>query len=234
MTNLDGLRAKLQNAHARIDSIVSAFLPLSGGELSGPVLFDGVSNPGTPASGKMYLYANTVGRMAMEDSGGITYGVKAARGNIQSFTSNSGTETGVSAAWQIPANSMGVGTFCKLTVYGVGTYSSGTVTWIQNHVFGGGQARAAYASLPGTFMWWGETTIICVTTGSTGTALVTTRFTVSAADVQANPSLILGFTGGVSGTTVTVDTTSATTMQMTSAGNGTFSLTGVFSTFERS
>jgi hypothetical protein len=181
--NLDGLRAKIQSAHARIDSLVA------GGALTGA--------------------------------------------DKQSFTCNSGTATQMTAAWPIPANDAHVGTLYRLKSFGVGTYASGTSQWWRCNVFGSGQAQATFTSLPGTFMWDCETEVLIVTTGGSGTAFVKMRVGLSAASVGATPGLIYGMTGGVGGTTVTVDTTTPTTMFVECAIQVTCTIKSLGSSFER-
>lgn len=238
-----GAAGQVRLTYQAPSGIIAAVQPLAGTDQYGFPYVAGLSGqnlqlygnvtPATPPSGSSILYTSGGGSPTVINSTGLNGQIPATRGNIQSFTGNSGSATAVTAAWAVPASDANVGTVYRVRAFGVGTYSSGTVTWWQCKVFGNGQAQATYSSLPSAFLWEADAEVSIVTLGSSGTALVKCRVLVSASQAQANPNVIIGMTGGTGGTTVTVDTTAATTMSLICAGNGTFSIRGVTSTFER-
>jgi hypothetical protein len=224
-------------------SIIAAVQPVAGTDQYGNPYVAGLSGqnlqlygnvtPATPPAGSSILYTTGGGSPTVVNSTGLNGQIPATRGNIQSFTCNSGASTAVTAAWSIPANDANVGTVYRVRAFGVGTYTSGNTNWWECQVFGSGQAKAQYPSFPATFLWEADAEVSVVTTGSSGTAFVKLSVLVSGNQAQANPSVIIGMTGGTGGTVVTVNTTSATTMSLICAVNGTCSITGITSTFER-
>jgi hypothetical protein len=196
-----------------------------------------VSQTGTPNSQYSIFYADANGSAAYRN-GPSGYNGQLVNSISQvptPRTAGSGTPTAVTAAFGIPANDAAPGTVYRLRAWGVGTYSSGSTNWWECEVFGAGQAEALFTGLPSTFLWEAEAEIAIVTAGSSGTAYVKNTVKVSEAPGGGNatPSIVTGMTGGVAGTTIAVNTTTATTASFFCAMTGTASITGITATFER-
>ena len=194
-----------------------------------------VTQSSTPFSQNSIFYADSNGTAAFRNgSAGFNGQLVNSIGAVPSVrTANSGTATAVTPLFTVPAGDATAGTTYRIKATGVGTYSSGNNTWWEIQAFGGNQAQAGYASLPGSFMWETEAVVSVVTAGATGTAYMCVRVCLSASGVGASPGLILGYTGGTGGTTVSIDTTSSTTIGLICAGNGTFSIKGITASLER-
>jgi hypothetical protein len=207
---------------------------VTGGSFQNLELY-GAPNPAAPtATNAAILYSTGAGPNIITKSG-YRAGISLSQGNSTDAprTANSGSATAVTASFTIPANDAVAGTCYRLRAWGYGTYSSGSTNWWQTEAFGSGpQGEANFSSLPSVFQWESTADVIIVTTGSSGTAHFKTAVVLGNG---ANPAAAVGVNGNTTGGygAVSVNTTVSTTMAIYCAVNGTCSITGIASTFER-
>lgn len=240
-TSGTGADGKVSITYASGSTLVAAISPVAssdvfgnsfvaGGSFQNLQLY-GASTPSTPPSNSTILYSNSNGSPTFKTSSGYNAQITGSQCDIGSHaTSSNGT---LSAAFPIGANDANVGTCYRIRAFGVGSYSSGATNTFQVNIFGSNQAACNYSSLPGTFIWAAEWNCSIVTTGSSGTMYVCGKVEVSAAGANASPNVIVGFTGGTAGTTVSVNTTASTTIGVQANITGTATFSSKYATFER-
>lgn len=232
MTDLQTVSSKVINAHQRIDGKANRAGDVFSGavELQSYLQLDGISTPATPPSGDSIIYGGSNGVPQVLTDSGFSGILPITAANVQTFTqSTQNTTNPVSASWTIPANDSNVGTFYRITLYGTGSYTSGTVI-MQTNAFGGSHANAVFNSMPSAFNFEATGVVEVITTGITGTSKFITRWLISTTNGgTASPTVGIGVTNQ------TIDTTSSTTMsiQVNLSNPASASVSGIGATFER-
>jgi len=186
----------------------------------------------------------------LDVGGAITYGgnsgyggtVSLSQSDVTSYTVTAASFTQASRTWPIPAYDGKIGTVYRLTTAGNGRQGSTQETFsAQAAVFGTTAVPRGFVSAivgaSGTFAWRSVIEVEILSTGSSGSALVTTTFYMSQGTTGAGASSASNSSVCVGTQTITgINTTSATTLGLQlewGATTGSPTATSTRSLFER-
>jgi hypothetical protein len=215
---------------------------VAGGSFENVQLY-GVSAPATPPANSAILYSTTNASPSCKTDSGFAGQLPITQCDITTYSNTTaGTMNNVSKAWPIPANDANATTCYRLKCKGYAKISTAaeSIGW-QVEVFGTNNlVELSGSALPAggvsNMYWEVEADCACVTTGSSGTVLLSVKVVVS-----INPTAFTGASNAWAavavGNAVTANTTASTTMaiqSMWTGGSGTSPLTeGFQSTLER-
>ena len=239
-----GADGKVSITYASGSTLVAAISPVAstdvfgnnfvaGGSFQTLELFGSPTAPSTPPSGSAYLYTNSNGSITQLASSGLSQQLSSGQGNIQSFTSSTGSLTNLSAQYKIKQGDPNIGTCYRLKVYGTANVTSGATYNVAVFINGTQQTSGGFTgpSTSASYYWSAEIVIMFVTVGSSGTMLVNNNGTACVGRGSSTSSA--AWSDGTA-STVSINTTTGGDITVQLCGSiGSGNLASYFSTFER-